>query len=139
MSPPLSDLHHAHCFAADIDASIGWWRRMLGAEVAWDGTLAGARNVFLRVGAGRLHLYDQPPRDTGRGGIHHLGIRTDDLEQLVAHMAGAGAVFRTAIRDAGVFRYAMIEAPDGVLLELFQFEAGSLPPELAAYLDDETG
>ncbi len=135
--PPDCYFHHAHLFAADLDATLDWWRRMLDAQVAFDGELAGARNVFLRVGAGRLHFYDQPPRDAGRGGIHHLGIRTDDLDGLVARMTAEGAHFPNPVRAAPHFRYAMVEAPDGVLLELFEFDAKDLPAELAAYLGDE--
>ena len=56
-------LHHVHIFARDIDATIAWWRDMLGGELIYDGVLAGSRNVFMRIGSGGLHLYDQPPRD----------------------------------------------------------------------------
>jgi catechol 2,3-dioxygenase-like lactoylglutathione lyase family enzyme len=82
----MIDLHHAHLFASDIDATIAWWTTMLDAEVAFDGSLAGARNVFLKVGRGRIHLYDQPPRHQSRGAVHHLGITTDDLPGLVARI-----------------------------------------------------
>ena len=44
--------------------------------------LTGARNVFIRIGNGRLHLYDQPPKNPGRGSIHHFGIQTDNLARL---------------------------------------------------------
>ena len=57
-------LHHVHIFARDIEATIAWWRDMLGGELVYDGVLAGSRNVFMRIGSGGLHLYDQPPRDT---------------------------------------------------------------------------
>jgi hypothetical protein len=43
--------------------------RALGAEVYFDGDFGGARNVFMKIGAGRLHLYSQQPRDDGRGAI----------------------------------------------------------------------
>jgi hypothetical protein len=59
--------------------------------------VAGARNVLLRLGAGHLNFYEQPPKDSGRGAIHHLGVRTDNLEALVAHMEAKGFQFRKAI------------------------------------------
>jgi catechol 2,3-dioxygenase-like lactoylglutathione lyase family enzyme len=61
------DLHHVHIFASNIEATIEWWSRHLGAKVLCDANLAGARNVFLAVGTGRLHIYDQAPKDRGRG------------------------------------------------------------------------
>ena len=48
------DLHHVHIFASSIEATIEWWSRHLDAKVLCDANLAGARNVFLAVGTGRL-------------------------------------------------------------------------------------
>ena len=126
-------LHHVHLFCRDIDATVAWWRDMLGARVAVDEELAGSRNVFLEVGAGRLHLYDQPPPGTGRNAVHHLGIRSDDLPALVAHMKAKGVRFRSDIREHGTWRYIMAEAPDGVLLELFAFDTDKLTGDMRRY------
>jgi catechol 2,3-dioxygenase-like lactoylglutathione lyase family enzyme len=123
----MIDLHHVHLFASDLDASVAWWREMLGAEVAFDGTFGGARNVFLRVGRGRLHLYDQPPREGAGDAIHHVGIRVNDLAGLVARMKAGGIAFRNDIREFGWWRYVMCPAPDGVLLELFEIDAAHAP------------
>ncbi len=43
-----------HLFTEDIDKTIAWWRDMLGGKVAFDGDFGGARNVFMRVGSGRI-------------------------------------------------------------------------------------
>ncbi len=131
----INGLHHTHLFASDLAVSVGWYRTMLGGEVVFDGEFGGARNVFMRLGSGRLHFYDQPPRD-GKSAVHHLGYRSDDLPRLVAHMRGHGAVFRNDIREYGFWRYIMCAAPDDVLLELFQVDGDDLPPELAGYFGD---
>jgi catechol 2,3-dioxygenase-like lactoylglutathione lyase family enzyme len=117
------DLHHAHLFAADLERSIRFYRDMFGARVILDTEIAGARNVLLRVGAAHLNFYDQPPKDAARGAIHHLGIRTDDLGALVRHMETNGYGFQKPITDLGALKYVMCEAPDGVLLELFETDA----------------
>lgn len=136
----MNHLHHIHLFASDIDASVAWWREMLGAEVAFDGAFGGVRNVFLRLGTGRLHLYDQPPR-AGRGGaVHHIGIRAQDLAGVIARMTAKGAVFRSDIREFGWWRYSMCAAPDGVLLELFEIDPAHAPDDrVRDYFDDGTG
>jgi catechol 2,3-dioxygenase-like lactoylglutathione lyase family enzyme len=72
----MISLHHTHLLASDLDATIAFWRDSFGAEVVHDVEFAGARNVFLRVGSGRIHLYDQPPKTTDRGAVHHLGVVT---------------------------------------------------------------
>jgi len=131
-------LHHIHLFCSDLSATVRWWSEMLDATVEFDGDFGGARNVFLRVGAGRLHLYDQPPRDRQRSAVHHVGIRTDDLPGLVERMISRGAAFRTGIREFGAWRYIMAEAPDGVLLELFQVDAARLGGAAGRYFADES-
>lgn len=117
-------LDHAHIFASDIDATIAFWQTMFGARVVFDEALVGQRNVRLDIGGGALHLYDQPPRGLDRGLVHHLGIRTDDLPGLVAHMQAHGAIFRKPISEQPSFRYVMFEAPDGLLLKLYEVKPG---------------
>ena|GEM_PF-245597 len=128
---PEARLHHAHIFAADIEATIDWWTRHLGAEVVADEILLGSRNVMIAVGDGRLNVYDQPPRsaatDSGRGSVHHLGIQVRELEQLVATMTSAGVEFRKGITDGEGFKYLMVAAPDDILLELFESVDASMP------------
>jgi len=123
----LNHVHHAHLFAANIDASLKFYQEMFGGEILADLNMAGARNVFLAIGQGRLHFYDQPPRDEGRGAIHHIGIQTDNLEALVAHMKAKGVPFRKGMVDFGFWKYVMAPAPDNVLLELFQIVPEKLP------------
>jgi len=129
-------LHHVHLFTEDIERTIAWWRDMLGGQVMFDGEFGGARNVFLRVGSGRLHLYDQPPRDGGKGAVHHIGIRTTDLHALEQRLRAAGVTLRSPVRDFGAWKYLMCPAPDNVLLELFEVDAAHLDGEAAAYFGD---
>lgn len=134
--PAACDFHHVHLFASDLDAAIAFYRRWFGAEVAWDGMFAGSRNVFLRIGSGRLHFYAQPPRDHGRNAVHHLGIRVRGLEALVARMRDGGVNLKGAIRRHPEGIYLMLEAPDGVLLELFEPDPAGLPDAAVRYFID---
>jgi len=131
--PPPSHVHHVHLFARDLDATVGWYTEMLGAEVAYDGDFGGARNVFLLVGSGRLNLYDQPPREGAGGAYHHVGIQTEDLAALHRHLVANGVQFRSPVREFGTWRYLMCPAPDGVLLELFEIDREAMPPALARF------
>lgn len=125
----MLSLHHTHLFASDVDRSIAFWRGHFGAVVLVDTDFAGARNVFMRVGEGRLHLYAQAPRHEGAGTVHHLGIETDELDALVARLKNAG-VSVTDVRRHAEADYAMAQGPDGLLLELFQPHAARVAPEL---------
>ena len=113
-------LDHVHLFASDLAATIRFFTTALDATVVWDEEAAGARCVRLSLGRGFIHLYDQPPRGQRGGAIHHVGIETDNLDQLVAHMKARGIEFRNAIRDEPRFRYTMVAGPDGLLIELFE-------------------
>ena len=128
-----ADLHHVHLFASNLDATIAWWCDMLNGEVAYDGDFGGARNVFMRVGCGRLHLYEQQPRGPAGGAVHHVGIQCQDLKNIVARMAAKGVSFRSEVREFGNWRYIMCAAPDGVLLELFEIDVEQMPSALAEY------
>ena len=125
----MLSLHHTHLFASDVDRSIAFWRDLFGAVVVLDTEFAGARNVFMRIGEGRLHLYDQGPKHPGAGTVHHLGIETDELDALVARLKTTG-VSVTDVRRHAEGDYAMAEGPDGLLLELFQPHAARLPVTL---------
>lgn len=114
------NLHHAHLFASDINKSLQFYQEMFGAEVLFDLEVAGARNVMISIGSSKINFYDQPPKDQERGVVHHLGIETDDIEALVAHMKSKGFEFRKPIKNLGVLKYIMAEGPDHVLFELFE-------------------
>ena len=129
----MEHVHHVHLFTRDMEATIAWWRDMLGGVVHFDGDFGGSRNVFMHVGEGRLHFYDQRPRDEGHGAVHHVGIRTDDLRALHARLVEQGVPFRSGIREFGAWRYVMCPAPDDVLLELFEVEGDQLDPAVADY------
>jgi catechol 2,3-dioxygenase-like lactoylglutathione lyase family enzyme len=125
------DLHHVHLLASNIDATIEWWCLHMGAKLLFDNELAGARNVFLAVGTGRLHIYDQAPRDRGRGAIHHLGIKVGNLRDVWRGLQAQGVTSPNGLREQEGWRYVMISAPDGVLLELFEFDDPSAPANVS--------
>ena len=128
-------IHHVHIFASDLDASIDFYTTFFGGKIILDMELAGARNVFMRIGTGRLHFYDQPPKQPGRGPIHHFGIQTDTIESVVAVMKSAGVPFKKEITDAGFWKYIMVPAPDDVLIELFEVDKSQIPAEFHTYFD----
>ncbi len=113
-------LQHCHLFASNIDKSINFYQEMFEAEIVFDSEVAGVRNVMISIGKGIINFYDQPPKDSGRGAVHHLGFETDDLEALVKHMETKGHEFRKPITDLGGLKYTMVAGPDNMLIELFQ-------------------
>ncbi len=128
-------VHHVHIFASDIDKSIEFYREFFGGTVILDSELAGARNVFMKIGHGRLHFYDQPPKNPGRGSIHHFGIQTDNIEEVVDKLKSGSVALRKGITDLGFWKYVMVPAPDDILIELFQVDKNRLPPVFDDYFE----
>jgi catechol 2,3-dioxygenase-like lactoylglutathione lyase family enzyme len=121
------DLHHAHIFASNLVQTLGWWREHLGARVLYDDVIAGSRNVLIGVGSGRINIYDQPPKGPGRGPVHHLGVRVRDFDTVWKRLQDTGVTSPNGPREQDGWRYVMIAAPDGVLVEIFEFDDPASP------------
>jgi len=128
-------VHHVHIFASDINKSIKFYEEFFEGKVILDSELAGARNIFMKIGHGRLHFYDQPPKNSGRGSIHHFGIQTDNIEEVVDKLRAGGVALRKGITDLGFWKYVMVPAPDDILIELFQVDKSKLPPIFDEYFE----
>lgn len=126
-------LQHVHLFASDIDATLAFYTTWFDAHVVWDGDYGGARNVFVKIGIGAMHLYEQAPRDLGRNAVHHLGMQVVGLHELYGRMKAAGLHLPNPIRESGGGGYFMVKAPDDVLLEVFEAGATRDPRVLAYY------
>ena len=124
-----------HTFASDVEKSIKFYEEFFGGKVVLDSELAGARNVFMKIGHGRLHFYDQPPKNPGRGSIHHFGIQTDNIEEVVDKLRAGGVALRKGITDLGFWKYVMVPAPDDIPIELFQVDKSKLPPIFDEYFE----
>ena len=126
-------VHHVHLFASDIEKSLAFYKSFFGGEIILDMEIAGARNVFMKIGTGRIHFYDQPPKIAGAGSIHHFGIQTDDVERDYQRMKAAGFDFNKEVVDLEYMKYIMVPAPDNVLIELFEVNKVVLPAEYQDY------
>lgn len=112
-------LHHVHMVTDDVDGFCAFFIRHFDAEVVFDAPIDGDRNVFLRIGTGRIHLFETrtPPPD-GRNAFHHLGMFIEDLDTFVAKLKSAGVpVTPVTVVPGGGF--AMATGPHGLRIELF--------------------
>ena len=118
--------------------TISFYCDWFEAQVIWDGDVAGARNVFMKVGMVAMHLYDQPPRDLGKNAVHHIGMQVVGLAELYERMKASGLHIPNPIRDFGVGGgYFMLGAPDGVLIEVFEPGLSKVPEVRRYYGFDE--
>jgi catechol 2,3-dioxygenase-like lactoylglutathione lyase family enzyme len=128
-------VHHVHLFASELDKSLAFYQEFFGGEIILDMEVTGARNIFMKIGSGRIHFYDQPPKMTGRGSIHHFAIQTDDVERDYQQMKAKGVEFNKTVIELGYMKYIMVPAPDNVLIELFEVNKAALPAEYQDYFN----
>lgn len=130
-----ASVHHTHLMATDLDASLAFYRRWFDAYVVADFTYAGARNVFVAVGSGRLHFYDQPPRSTERNAVNHIGLVVQGLDALADAMAAEGVELPKGVQRFPDGNYLMVQAPDCVLLELFEPNWETSSPKMTTWFE----
>ncbi|MEV4612270.1 VOC family protein [Kitasatospora sp. NPDC049258] len=126
---PTLQTGHIGLNVTDLDRSSAFYRRLLGLEVAAEGTDPERRYALLgRDGRLVLTLWQQStgPFDAGRPGLHHLSFQVDSLaevrdaertlRELGAEFAHEGVVPHSEGAPSGGVFFA---DPDGIRLEVF--------------------
>ena len=70
-----------------------------------------------------------------RNAFNHLGLVVENLEEMHRRMTEAGLELPKGIQRYPDGSYLMVEAPDRVLLELFEPNREALSPKLAAWFE----
>ncbi|WP_297529049.1 VOC family protein [Thiohalobacter sp.] len=114
-------LHHVSLLVADTGRALGFYRDLIGLEVAPDRPDLGYPGAWLTLGEAQIHLLELPNPDpvSGRpehgGRDRHVALAVDDLPALVARLEAAGVAFtRSRSGRAAIF----CRDPDGNALEL---------------------
>ncbi|MFV0258618.1 MAG: VOC family protein [Acidimicrobiales bacterium] len=140
MSPWRASVHHIHLISNDFDPSLEFHRRWFDAVVLADFVYAGARNVVMGVGSSRLHLHGRPPRVLGAPALpdptqKHIRLRVARLERLAREMTDAGIMLVRGVQRFFDGSYLTVEAPEGVVLELFEPRATPWSPCTQPWFD----
>ena len=124
-------LHHIGIVVPDAEEALGFYRDVMGLEVAKDETVdeQGVRGVLLQLGENEIELL-QPVRDDSgvarflesRGPtLHHLCLRTDDIRAELARVKALGLELideQPRYGLAGEIAFLHPSAMHGVLVEL---------------------
>jgi catechol-2,3-dioxygenase len=112
-------LNHAVLFVADLERSLGFYRRAFGMQVVAREPRANA--AFLRLPRSGNHhdlglfgVGQQPPRSRGALGLYHLAWQVDTIDELVearSTLADLGALAGESSHGATKSLYAA--DPDG--------------------------
>jgi len=131
----ITNFDHIHLYTADLDGTLAFYQRTLGAETI--GALPnshGGHNHLVLLGGQFLAISHYPdgieprtPPEHGDGalthgfGVAHFGLNVDDLAPIIRRLEDAGIEVHSAPQGAGAVRYIYFTAPDGVVIELTEY------------------
>jgi catechol 2,3-dioxygenase-like lactoylglutathione lyase family enzyme len=115
---------HVHLRSADCEATARFYEEMFGASPVFRRMVDGMLRIALDL-RGLTLFIDQVPDGTPKAppppyiGIEHICLAVDGLEAAAAELCRKGVTFVVEPRELrpGI-RYAFIEAPDDVRIEL---------------------
>jgi catechol 2,3-dioxygenase-like lactoylglutathione lyase family enzyme len=134
----VESLDHIHIYAAEPDESAQFYENHFDAKVVLrNSNVNGDTRIFLAIGGQIVVIGSFPnglapasPPDAGDGaythgfGVSHFGFRVADVCAATEELAASGVrVLSQPVREPSGLRYAYIAAPDGVVIELTQYES----------------
>jgi catechol 2,3-dioxygenase-like lactoylglutathione lyase family enzyme len=136
----VKSLDHIHIYAAKPEASAEFYQLHFEAkQVHRNVNTNGDVRIFLALGGQIIVVGCFPtgmasiaPPEAGDGayvhgfGIAHFGLRVEDLEASIAELSASGIrVLSEVVQEPSGLSYVYVEAPDGVILELTQYESAA--------------
>ncbi len=134
----VESLDHIHIYAANPEESAEFYQHHFEAkQVHRNVNINGDVRLFLALGGQIIVLgsfptgmASVPPPEAGDGayvhgfGIAHFGLRVADLEASIDELSASGVrVLSEVVQEPTGLSYAYVAAPDGVILELTQYES----------------
>ena len=133
----VRSLDHIHIYAAEPERSAKFYTDHFEAEeLIRNHNINDDLRIFLSLGKQILVVGTFPtglsaaaPPLVGDGafthgfGIAHFGLRVDDVEAAASELTAAEVpVIGAVVHEDSGLSYVYVEAPDGVVLELTQYE-----------------
>jgi catechol 2,3-dioxygenase-like lactoylglutathione lyase family enzyme len=143
LSMHVKSLDHIHIYAADPELSASFYAEHFGAKpIAKNINVNGDARLLLALGGqvvvigglpgGSAHTESPGPgdgTDPHGVGIAHFGLRVENLEVALAELSDSDVrLLSEPVREQSGLSYAYIAAPDGVVIELTQYDS---PPSSA--------
>ena len=136
----VKSLDHIHIYAAEPKESARFYTHHFEATPIHRNTNAnGDTRIFLSLGGQVLvlgsfpgGLAPAPPPEAGDGayshgfGVAHFGLRVADVDASVAELLASGVrILSQPVQEPSGLTYAYVAAPDGVVVELTQYDSST--------------
>jgi len=126
--------HHGGISVPDLDASIAWYRDMLGftVDLVMDIPADTGRLAMLKNGDFRVELFEVPgaaplpddrryvDRDIRTHGMKHMAYVVRDVETLIAELRARGVDIVWDVQEHGGMKAAFVRDNSGNLVELME-------------------
>jgi lactoylglutathione lyase len=134
----VKSLDHIHIYAGDPESSARFYIEHFDAkQIVRNTNVNGDIRIFLALGGQVLVLGSFPsgltpthPPEPGDGayqhgfGVAHFGLRVASVEAALAELSDSDVpVLSQPAQEQSGLTYAYIAAPDGVVVELTQYES----------------
>ena len=120
-------LEHINMTVSDLDRSVEFYTRLLGLKVRWRGETSNG-SPAAHVGDDRCYLALFQATSPGKAvddysspGLNHFGFVVDDLDAARQRVVELGAKVHAEM-DYEPGRRAYLFAPDGIVVELVEYE-----------------
>ena len=127
--------HHCGISIPDLEASIEWYRDMLGFSLESRVTIeaANAEIAFIKRGGFRIELFEvsgatplpdcrrEPNQDLATHGTKHIALEVSDLTGLMAYLKRQGVDVAIDVQPVENTIMAFIRDNSGILIELIQY------------------
>ncbi len=120
---------HTHFKCSDHEKTAAFFRENFGAKEVGRVEVNGMPIITLEIGG---LWYNFSPKRAGetvsegpgaRYGVYHMALKTPDLEAEAARMKARGVRFTQEVKPLSpAGKFAFIEGPDGISIELLQRE-----------------
>ncbi|NGM21215.1 glyoxalase [Roseomonas stagni] len=123
---PIGGIEHINIWAVDLDATLAFYREVLGMEPgdrppfdfpgAW--LYAGGAPVIHLVGPRAADANRPPRRAQPTGQIDHVALAATGLAEMRARLQAKGVTFREQVVPRDGVTQIFLTDPNGVVLEL---------------------
>lgn len=124
--------NHIHLVSPDPEAVAEWYIGHLDAEISGKGDMRGSFNVHLKLGDSNLYIRAPRPGEEFIDayahrpfGLNHISFTVEGIEGMLSALAGKGEkILEPVSTSPSGNKTALLEGPDGVLIELIEFHLG---------------
>lgn len=128
--PKITGIHHAAIRSTNFDASVGFYKNVLGLQSRISWGEQGKRAVMIDAGDGNyIEIFEfAEPAAAQEAILLHFALRTDDCSAMLEKVRESGAVVTMEPKEVTIdsnigpvlVKIAFFKGPDGEIVELFE-------------------